>query len=165
MHKYTLSVLFSGTSSEFFQHRDFYPCSRKCRLFCGEKHAKGKQLWQSETIFKHSHLAAVCAVQHIWQFKVPCSTDYAICFLHSSSTKCWKPPMAEYPKESEETNSFSCRYLPKVIGHLTKPINYCHYLIFHFDIAHAVQTTAKFSSCTVVDELVNVCTKFRKKIN
>lgn len=29
---------------------------------CG-KHAKGKQLWQFETIF--SHLAAVCAVQHI----------------------------------------------------------------------------------------------------
>lgn len=61
-------------------------------------------------------------------------------------------------------NSFSCKYLLKVIGHLTKPTNYYHILIFHFDIAHAVQTTAKFGSRTVADKLVNVCTKFGKKI-
>lgn len=60
-------------------------------------------------------------------------------------------------------NSFSCKYLLKVISCLTKPTNYYHHLIFHFDIAYAVQTIAKFSSHTVADKLVNVCTKFGEK--
>lgn len=60
-------------------------------------------------------------------------------------------------------NSFSCKCLLKVIGRLTKPTNYYHHLIFHFDIAYAARTTGKFSSCTVADKLVNVCTKFGEK--
>lgn len=49
------------------------------------------------------------------------------------------------------------------MGHLNKPTNYYHHLTFDSDITCAAQSAGKFSSCTVADKLVNVCTKFREK--